>query len=260
MNPKVLVQRKDRICRLTINRPEVKNAVDNETMIRLREEIETSEADGTRVIVITGTGDTFSSGVDIKAVLDTNVSPGEAFRILMEIYMPTFQALRSSPLPVIAAIDGIAVGIGLNLALACDLRLASDRAQFAEIFVRVGLIPDGGGTYTLPHLIGAGRAMELAMTGETIDAARALEIGLINRKYPADEFQKSVEKFAGFLSQQAPLALARTKKAIWAALEGSFEEALVREAEFQREIFLSEDGFEGFRAFMEKRPPQWKGR
>ena len=260
MDECVLVTRGNKICWLTINRPEVKNAVDAETMIRLREEIEASEKDGSRVIVISGSEGSFSSGADIKAAFAAKLSPEEAYRIMMDAYSPTLLAIKNSPLPILAAIDGIAAGIGLNLALACDLRLASERAQFSEIFIHVGLIPDGGGTYTLPRLVGLGRAMELAMLGETLNASRALEIGLVNRMYPNASFQKSVEELAKHLARQAPLALARMKRAIWAGLEGSFEDALTREAELQREIFLSEDGFEGFRAFLEKRPPKWKGR
>ncbi len=260
MSENVCVKRENKISWLTINRPEVKNAVDAETMVKLREEIEASEKDGSRVIVISGSEGSFSSGADIKAAFAVKVSPQDAYQIMMDAYSPTLLAIKNSPLPILAAIDGIAAGIGLNLALACDLRLASERAQFSEIFIHVGLIPDGGGSYTLPRLVGLGRAMELAMLGDTIDAHRALEIGLINRVYPNVDFQSSVGKFAVQLAQQAPVALARMKKAFWGGLGGSFEEALTREAELQKEIFLSEDGFEGFRAFLEKRPPKWKGR
>ncbi|NOY76399.1 MAG: 2-(1,2-epoxy-1,2-dihydrophenyl)acetyl-CoA isomerase [Calditrichaeota bacterium] len=260
MSETIRVMRKDEICWLTLNRPEVKNAVDAQTMIRLREEIEASEKDGSRVIVISGSEGAFSSGADIKAAFAANVSPEDAYRIMMDAYSPALLAIKNSPLPVLAAIDGIAAGIGLNLALMCDLRVASERAQFSEIFIHVGLIPDGGGTYTLPRIVGLGRAMELAMLGETLNAARALEMGLINRIYPNAQFQESVEELARQLTRQAPLALARMKRAFWSGWEGSFEDALVREAELQREIFLSEDGFEGFRAFLEKRPPKWKTR
>ncbi len=260
MSRSVLVEQKEKVCWLTLNRPEVRNAVDAETMVRLREEIERAEENGTRVVVIAGAGQAFSSGADIKAALAENISPDDAYQIMLETYTPTLLRIWNSPLPVIAAIDGVAAGIGLNLALACDIRLASLRATFSEIFVRVGLIPDGGGTFTLPRLVGMGKALELAFTGDTIDAAKALDIGLVNRVFPVENFENDVLNFANRLAEQAPLALAGMKRAFHLAQHLSFEEALKAEARFQKEIFQSEGGFEGFRAFLEKRKPRWKGR
>ncbi len=260
MADSVLVKQVKNIRWLTINRPEVRNAVDTETMVRLREEIEKAEKDGTRVVVLTGAGEAFSSGADIKAALAENISPDEAYQIMLETYTPTLLRIWNSPLSIVAAINGVAAGIGLNLALACDIRLASERATFSEIFVRVGLIPDGGGIFTLPRLVGMGQALELAFTGDTIDAGRALKIGLVNRVFPVEKFETEVFDFASHLAQQSPLALARMKRAFHQAQQLSFEEALKAEARFQKEIFQSEDGFEGFRAFLEKRKPRWKGR
>ncbi len=258
MSTKLLVQRKNRVCFLTLNRPEVRNAVDTETMSRIRAEIEISEKDGTRVVVLSGSGGAFSSGADIKAALQNKLSPDEAYEVLLKTYTPTLLSIWNSSLPIVAAIDGVAAGIGLNMALACDLRLASQNAKFSEIFIHVGLIPDGGGTFTLPRLVGMGRAMEMVLTGNTVDAAEALEMGLVNRVYPEEEFESKVAQFAEFLAGQAPMALSRAKKAIHAALEGTFESALAQEAVHQKAIFQSEDGFEGFRAFLEKRRPKWK--
>jgi len=260
MNDALLIDRRDGVCTLTINRPAVRNAVDEPTMIRIREAIEASADDGTRVIVLTGAGGAFSSGADIKAALEAKVTPDTAYRVLSEAYGPTLRAVRNSPWPVIAAVDGPAAGIGLDLALACDLRLASERAAFAELFIRVGLIPDGGGTYTLQRIVGLGRAMEMILTGETVDAARAHAIGLVNRIFPTEGFAGAVHAFAAKLARQSPHALRRARQAVLAAREGTFEEALAREAAHQRAIFESEDGFEGFRAFLEKRPPKWTGK
>lgn len=260
MTDKLLIDQIGAVCRLTINRPRIRNAVDAETMNALRAGLQTAETDGvTRVIVITGAGGAFSSGADIAAALQ-NISPDEAIRILTDSYAPTLQAVRACRWPVIAAVDGVAAGIACDLALACDLRLVSDRASFAELFIRVGLISDGGGSWMLPRLIGLGRALDMLMTGEAVGGEEAVRIGLANRLYPTAEFETNVMQFATRLAAQAPLALVRIKRALYAAQLGTYDEALAREAGFQREILGSEDGFEGFRAFLEKRPPQWKGR
>jgi 2-(1,2-epoxy-1,2-dihydrophenyl)acetyl-CoA isomerase len=259
----LLTKFENNITTLTINRPEVRNAVDAETMIALAEAIRAcDEQSETRVVVITGAEGAFSSGADIMAGLQAGAgSPEAAHKILTEAYAPALKSIRACPWPVIAAVDGMAAGIGCDVALACDLRLASERGAFAELFIRVGLIPDGGGTYLLPRLVGLGKAMEMMFTGETIHAQDALALGLANKVYPTETFYEQVRSYAETLAQKAPLALIRGKKAMLAALhDSSYEAALEREATYQREILSSEDGFEGFRAFLEKRPPQWKGR
>jgi 2-(1,2-epoxy-1,2-dihydrophenyl)acetyl-CoA isomerase len=257
-----LVDTRNGVVTLTINRPQVRNAVDADTMIRLREALESHAADpDTRVFVITGAAGAFSAGADIQAAMQMGITPLEAQRILTDAYGPAIRAVRACPWPVIAAVDGMAAGIGCDLALACDLRLCSERGKFAELFIRVGLIPDGGGTYLLPRLIGLGRAFEMMVTGESVAAADELAMGLANRVFPTEGFEAQVRAYADKLASQAPLALVRGKRAMLAALEDrSLLDAMNREAQFQREIFESEDGFEGFRAFIEKRPAQWKGR
>lgn len=262
MTDKLLVSFENGVTTLTINRPKIRNAVDAETMIALREALEAAEQDGqTRVVVITGAGGAFSSGADLKSLVGADANPDNVYKILTEAYAPTLIAIRHFPYPVIAAVDGYAAGIGCDLALRCDLRLASENGIFAELFIRVGLIPDGGATYMLPRLLGLGRAMELMFTGRDVTALEALQLGLANKVFAAENFGADVQAFAAHLAQQAPLALQRGKKAMLAALEGgSYEEALAREASLQREIFASEDGFEGFAAFIEKREPRWKGR
>src|SRR5258708_1809234 len=177
----LLVEKQNGVCTLTINRPQIKNAVDAATMISLGEAIRACDVQSdTRVIVITGTGGAFSSGADIAAALQPGVTPSAAHRILTEAYAPTLRAIRDCPWPVIAAVDGMAAGIGCDLALVCDLRLVSERGVFAELFIRVGLIPDGGGTYLLPPLVGLGTAMEMMFTGETVNARDALALGIAN--------------------------------------------------------------------------------
>ncbi|MBX3065198.1 MAG: enoyl-CoA hydratase/isomerase family protein [Anaerolineae bacterium] len=258
----LIVEKSAGVVTLTLNRPQVRNAVDAEIMIHLREEMELhSKAADTRVFVITGAEGAFSSGADIQAALQAGVTPLQAQQILTEAYAPAIRGIRNCPQPVIAAVDGMAAGIGCDLAMVCDLRLVSERGKFAELFIRVGLIPDGGGTYLLPRLVGVGRAFEMMVTGETVDAQEAYRIGLANKVFPTEMFYEQVKAYAEKLAAQAPLALMRGKKAMYAALEdSSLEQAMQREAGYQREIFESEDGFEGFRAFIEKRPPVWKGR
>ena len=260
MTDTLLTSHRDGVTTFTINRPQVRNAVDAPTMVALREGIEACETDGTRVIVITGANGSFSSGTDIAVAMQPGVTPDVAYDILTAAYGPTLLAIRNSSWPVIAAVDGMAAGLGCDLALACDLRLLSDRGAFAELFIRVGLVPDGGGTYLLPRIVGVGRALELMWTGRTVEVNEAVQIGLANARFPTATFTEDVQQYAAHIAQQAPLALTRGKRAVQAALEGSYAEALQREAQYQREIFASEDGWEGFRAFAEKRKPAWKGR
>lgn len=258
MPASLLIDQKDAVTTLTINRPEVRNALDSATCHALRQAVEACESDGTRCIIITGTGEAFSSGADIKEFFKLGATPEIIKRGLTENYAPMLKAIRSSSWPVIAAVDGHAAGIGCDLALSCDLRLVSERAKFAEIFARVGLIPDGGGTYTLPRIIGLGRAMELMFTGRDVLADEALRIGLANSTFPVETFTDEVMKFAFTISKKSPHALKRGKAAMLEALNSTFEEALAREAQYQSEIFAQPGGIEGFQAFLEKREPVWK--
>jgi 2-(1,2-epoxy-1,2-dihydrophenyl)acetyl-CoA isomerase len=146
------------------------------------------------------------------------------------------------------------------MALACDIRLVSERGKFAELFIRIGLIPDGGGTYLLPRLVGTGRALEMMFTGADVDAAEAYRIGLANKVYPVESYMDEVLKYAAHISRQSPNALRRGKKALLASLNSGYDEALAREAENQREILMAADGMEGFAAFVQKRAPVWTGR
>jgi 2-(1,2-epoxy-1,2-dihydrophenyl)acetyl-CoA isomerase len=258
MTDTLLRAEQDGVTTFTLNRPATRNALNADVMHTLREGVEACAHDGTCVIVIGGAGGAFSSGADIAAALGSNPSADAAYALLTEVYGPTLLAIRNSPLPVIAAVGGVAAGLGCDLALACDLRLVSERGAFAELFIRVGLVPDGGGTYHLPRLIGVGRALELMWTGRTVHADEAVHIGLANMRFSTETFAADVHQFAAKIAAQAPHAITRGKQAVYAALDGSFEQALRREAELQREIFNSPNGWEGFRAFVEKRPPRWQ--
>lgn len=256
----IQISRHEAVTVITINRPEVRNAVDDVTMIALRQALLACEDDGTRCIVLAGAGGTFSSGADLKKAAVNGYSPDDSYHLLTDVYGPTLKAIRSASFPVIAAVDGYAAGIGCDMALACDLRLVSERARFAELFIRIGLIPDGGGTYLLPRLVGTGRAAEIIFTGRDIEAQEAHQIGLANHVYPVEGFMEQVLQYAAHISRQSPNALKRGKQALHTALDSRYDDALAQEAEFQRELLASEDGQEGIMAFFEKRAPVWKGK
>ncbi len=257
MSTSILTEKTGKITKITINRQEVRNAVDKDTMLALRDAVEQTADDGTRVVIITGAGGHFCSGADIKAAMASNLTPDDAIGVLTESYGPALKSIRNCPWPVIAAIEGNAAGIGLDLAMACDIRVASGDAILSELFIKVGLIPDGGGTFMLQRLVGIGRAMHLTFTGEPVPAEKALSWGLITSIFPSATFSEDLMKYAGMISKQSPVALHYGKKAIHEALYGNYEDALNREAEYQKKIFSSKYGFEGFKAFVEKRPPSW---
>jgi len=244
------------------NRPEVRNAVTLESADLARAEIERAASEGARVIVLAGSGGSFSSGADLKAVATAFGSEMPSVKkLLAEHYHPLVKAMVESPLPVIAAVDGAAAGIGCDFALAADIRLASDRAFFSHIFVNISLIPDGGGTFHLPRLVGLGRALEMAMMGQRVSVGEALAWGLVNHVYPAAEFEDQVQQFAATLAKKAPLSLERSKRAMRASLgDHTVGQALAREADLQEELFGSDDFKEGVMAFLSKRPAEFNGK
>lgn len=260
MSAPVLIERHDAVTLITLNRLEVRNAVDDVTMDALRAALLACADDGTRCVVLTGAGGAFSSGADLKKAVAEAYTPEQSYHLLTDHYGPALQAIRGCPWPVIAAVDGYAAGIGCDMALACDIRLVSERGRFAELFVRLGLIPDGGGTYLLPRLVGVGRALELIFTGADVDAQEAIRIGLANRVLPTATFLADALEYAAAISRQSPQALRRGKQALLASLDSGYAEALAREAEHQRAILMSADGMEGILAFAQKRPPVWTGR
>jgi 2-(1,2-epoxy-1,2-dihydrophenyl)acetyl-CoA isomerase len=263
---RLLLEKFDAVTVITFNAPEVRNAIDYDMMLVLREMIEACGSDGTRCIVITGApGEegaqpAFCSGLNIKRAMADGMTPNDTFRGLTESFHPAMKAIRTAPMPVIAAVDGYAAGFGCDIALSCDLRLVTERARFSEMFIRMGLIPDGGGTYLLPRLIGLGMALELMFTGRDVTAEEAHRIGLANHIIRHEVFMDEVLQFAAMLGEKSPNALRRGKAAMLAALESSYSDALLREAENQRDILTSEDGLEGFMAFLQKREPVWKGK
>lgn len=256
MAAKLSSERRGPLAWITLDRPECRNALDPEIMALLLDAlVQASRDPEVRVVVLGGAGGAFSSGADLKA--NAAASAGQD---LIEVYFnPVIRAIRRARKPVIAAIDGVAAGYGCSLALACDVRLASERARLSLIFVKVGLGLDGGASYFLPRLVGL-RAYEIGLTGDMIEAADADRIGLVNHVYPVDGFAARVEAFATKLAGQAPLAMATIKASIDRALDASLDEVLENERFHQQDIFRTEDFSEGVQAFLQKRPAVYKGR
>jgi 2-(1,2-epoxy-1,2-dihydrophenyl)acetyl-CoA isomerase len=256
MGSTLLVETRDQVQWLTLNRTERRNALDREIMTDLRKAIVKSSGDpAVRVLVVAGAGGAFSAGADLKATSEVPTAED----VLEVYYNPVIRAIRRAKKPVIAAVDGVAAGYGCSLALACDVRLASQRARFSLAFVKIGLGLDGGASYFLPRLAGP-RAYELALTGEMIEAADAERIGMVNHVYAVEAFAGSVQSYATRLASQAPLAMANIKQSIDRGLDSGLDEVLETERALQQELLRSEDFSEGVRAFLEKRTAVYKGR
>jgi len=243
---------------LTLNRPEALNSFNVEMKEALLGALREAARDGdVRVVVLTGAGRAFSAGQDLKE----RQEPGAADlgTELRTRYNPIILAMRRLEKPIIGAINGVAAGAGMSLALACDMRIAADSASFIEVFGRVGLVPDTGSTWFLPRLVGPARAAEMIFTADAVDAATAERIGLVNRVVAADALLDEVNVLAAKLARSAPLALGLAKRAINRALESSLDEALEYEAQLQSIAGRSADHREGVTAFVGKRSAQFKG-
>ncbi len=248
------------IALITLNRPASRNALNRRLAEELLELLRRCAGEEVRAVLITGAGKAFSAGGDLLELWGGIEGEGEDLDvILQETYHPPILRLIGLPKPVIAAVNGPAVGAGCDLALACDLRLASEEARFGEVFSRVGLAPDCGGSYLLPRLVGVGKALELIFTGEIIDAAEALRIGLVNRVVPAAKLMEESLEVARALAEGPTLALGLAKRNVWQGLGLGLEAALAREAEAQGRLARTSDFREGVAAFREKREPRFRG-
>jgi 2-(1,2-epoxy-1,2-dihydrophenyl)acetyl-CoA isomerase len=253
---------KDGIATLTLNRPERLNALGDTLRDDLQDAVTRASEDAeVRVLVVTGAGKGFCSGGDVKAMNERKEQGGT--RPLLEKVAPgrdrTVLALRDAPKPVIAAVNGAAAGAGMNLALACDIRVASTAAKFSQAFVKRGLHPDWGGTYFLPRVVGIAKACELIWTGETIDAQEALRLGIVSAVHAPEELLPAAYALAGRIAAGAPTAIRLAKRAIYHSLETDLRKALEFETYAQNICYETEDAREGIRAFVEKRPPVFRG-
>jgi 2-(1,2-epoxy-1,2-dihydrophenyl)acetyl-CoA isomerase len=250
----------DGVARITLNRPDKLNSFNVRMHEELLEALNAVETDANiRVVVLTGAGRGFCAGQDLG---DRGVNTGEIDLgdSIDKYYAPLVRRLRSLQLPVIAAVNGVAAGAGANLAFACDLVIAAKSASFIESFCKLGLIPDTGGTYFLPRLIGTARAMGMALLGEKISAEQAAEWGLIWKCIDDAQFATSIDKLAEQLAIAPTRGLALVKQAIYSSGERSLDEQLDFERNAMRELGRSADFREGVAAFLEKRAPQFTGR
>jgi enoyl-CoA hydratase len=254
----LLLERRGAVALLTINRPDKLNALNIKTRQEGAQALEELQADdAVRVVVITGAGDkSFIAGADIAefegrtALTQRDVMTGRSL----------FTAFDAFTKPVIAMINGFCLGGGCELAMACDLRIASEKARFGQPEINLGIIPGGGGTQRLTHLVGESKAMELILTGDMIDAQTAERIGLVNRVVPHAELEAETMKLAEKIAEKSPIALRMAKEAVKTAARSTLDEGLRREIDLFALCFSSEDKDEGVRAFLEKRKADFKGK
>jgi 2-(1,2-epoxy-1,2-dihydrophenyl)acetyl-CoA isomerase len=252
----------DGVGRLTLNRPESLNAWTADFGHELKQVIENEAADDSvRSVLITGAGRGFSSGADLKAGFEPHPEDGmpDVRKELHEIYHPVIAGVRRLAKPVVAAVNGPAVGIGCSLALACDLVLAAEAAFFGLAFVNIGLMPDGGSTLFVPAAVGKARAFQMAMLGERVEAQRALEWGLVNFVYPDDALMGEAEALATKMAAGPTLSYAGSKEALNRMLYPDLDAQLDLEAELQHALARSKDFMEGVSAFVEKRDAAFQG-
>jgi enoyl-CoA hydratase len=258
MAENVLLERRGRIALVTINRPNKLNALNIATRKELAETLDgLRNDDEVRVVIVTGAGEkAFVAGADINEFAGRTAVEQRAVMKAKSIFTTT----EDFPKPLIAMINGFCLGGGCELALACDIRVASDRAKFGQPEINLGIIPGGGGTQRLTRLIGEGRAMQMILTGEMIGAQEAHRLGLINEIYPAQELEAKTMELANKIAEKSPVALAMAKASVKNAARTNLREGLDQEIDLFALCFSSQDKEEGVRAFLEKRKPDFKGK
>ena len=254
----ILVERRDRVAIITINRPEKRNALNIQTRAEGAAALDELRADDSiRVVVFTGAGDkAFIAGADIAEFANRTALTQR--QVMMERSL--FNAIDSFPKPIIAMVNGYCLGGGCEIALACDIRIASDRASFGQPEINLGIIPGGGGTQRLTKLVGEGKAMEMILSGAIVDAQSALSMGLVNHVVAADQLETRTMEIANRIAEKSPIALRLAKEAVKLASRSNLDEGLRREIDLFALCFSSEDKDEGVKAFLEKRQPEFKGR
>ena len=253
----VLFEIKDAIGFITLNRPDKLNSLNREMSLLMQEKLDECNRKEVRCVYITGAGKGFSAGQDLAEVVDPK-GPGLNV-ILSEHYNPIVIRIRKLEKPVVAAVNGVAAGAGANIALCCDVVVAAQSASFLQAFSKIGLIPDSGGTHTLPRLIGWQKASALMMLGEKVSAADAEKFGMLYKVFPDEKFAEESLKIATTLSQMPTKGLGYTKKVLSLSFNNTFEDQLQDEDIFQQRAAQTADYKEGVSAFLEKRPPKFTG-
>lgn len=247
----------DNLAVVTLNRPDKLNSTTRNMHAELRSAFDEIEASGARAVLLTGAGRAFCAGQDLADLrMD---GPDEILELLEQDFNPLVARIRNLPMPVVCAVNGVAAGAGANLALACDIVLAARSASFLQAFARIGLIPDAGGTWTMPRQVGEARAKGMAMLAEPVPAEKALEWGLIWQVSDDDELMDDATRISSRLSKQPTKAFALIKQAINASSSHGLDAHLAVEAKLQAEAAASHDYDEGVAAFLEKRKPAFKG-
>ncbi|MEJ6492982.1 MAG: enoyl-CoA hydratase-related protein [Flavobacteriales bacterium] len=255
----LIISKENGVATLKLNRPEVFNSFNQKMAFDLQKALDDCEKDETiRCIVISGEGKAFCAGQDLAEATDPN-GP-ELKSIVKDHYNPIIVRLRNIEKPIIAAVNGVAAGAGANIALACDIVFAKESASFIQAFSKIGLIPDSGGTFMLPRLIGWQKASALMMTGDKVSAIEAVAMNMIYKAIPDLEFYETISTFATRMAQMPTKGLGLTKRALNASLTNNLEEQLAVEGKLQTEAGSTHDFNEGTQAFLEKRLPDFKGR
>ncbi|MFZ9718248.1 MAG: enoyl-CoA hydratase-related protein [Chitinophagaceae bacterium] len=255
----ILFELNEGVATITLNRPDKLNAFNREMALLLQQKLdEASSLHEVRCVVITGAGKAFCAGQDLAEL--TGAQPPSMSQILSEYYNPIVQRIRNLSKPVLAAVNGVAAGAGANIALCCDIVIAKSSASFIQAFSKIGLIPDSGGTYFLPRLIGWQKAMALAMLGDKVNAPEAEQLGMIFKSIDEHDFDGEITNLARKLAQMPTRGLALTKHAFNQSYNNNLETQLMLEDKMQQEAALTHDYHEGVAAFLEKRHPNFEGR
>lgn len=257
----ILYEKDGGVATISLNRPKALNTFNGALHEEIRDALgDTAGDEGVRCVVLRGEGRGFSAGADLTEITEKDGGNADLGEYLRETYGRLISRMVEVEKPIVASLHGPVYGAGLGLALACDLRLAAEDATFSVAFVKIGLIPDAGVTFFLPRVVGLGRAMEMSMLGESVDAAEALGIGLVNKVVPDESLEEETSALASRLAALPTQALAGIKRALYASFESDLPSALEREAANQTVCGYTQDHKEGVAAFFEKREPNFSGR